>query len=99
MGKCEVEELKYFVVGQSLRIPEWKEVVKLLDNFVHAEDELAYIVVTGIKYYPIEVPLLELKLLWREEAGHQNLHKVFVVCHGFVSVLPIFIFENFEGLS
>ena len=71
-----------------------REVIEELDDIVDAKYELTHIELLGFKQEPIEVPLQVLKLLHREEFGLQTLNNNFVVRHGFVSILPNFLFEN-----
>ena len=66
--------------------------LKIIDSLVDAADELEYLGVTGLKQSSREVPFLALKCLRREEVRCQTLHDQVVVCHGCVSVFPIFLF-------
>ena len=57
-----------------------------------------YIWITGLKQYPMEVSILALQLLHGEEVGCQTLYNDFIVCHGFVSILLIFMLKNWVPL-
>ena len=48
-GKQELNKLDDFVTGQSLRSPEWREVLNVLNDIVHLIDELLDIGVLGLK--------------------------------------------------
>ena len=67
MGKCELDKIDCFVVRKSLRCPKQRSLIKLLDDFIGAADELVYIGVLGIKQAPQELPLMVLKFLWGGE--------------------------------
>ena len=52
-GKCKLNKLEYFFIWESLFCPKWREVLNVIDNIVSAEDEVAYIVVLGLKQAPM----------------------------------------------
>ena len=62
-------------------------------------DKIEYLGVPGLKQSLEEISCMMLKFLWREEVSCQTFHNKLVVCHDFVSILPVFMFENLKGLS
>ena len=97
--KCKLDNIDYFIVRKSLRLPKRRRVIKVLNDIENESDELACIGVPMLRQVIEQVHVMMLECLWREEGFHQTLHNDFLVCHGFIYVFLRFILENFEGLS
>ena len=55
------------------------EVLKVFENIIRASDELAYILLSGIKKALMRIPLMVLKHLWSQEVGCHTLNDYIVV--------------------
>ena len=55
-----------FFVCNSLRCTECREVLEVIDNFIHAACEISYFIALGIKQAPTYLPILVLKRLQKK---------------------------------
>ena len=55
-----------FFVCNSLRCTECREVLEVINNFIHAAYELSYFIALGIKQAPTYLPILVLKRLQKK---------------------------------
>ena len=48
-GKCKLDEIDYFFIGDYLDCSKQREVLKVIHNLIYAENELTHLGVLGIK--------------------------------------------------
>ena len=70
----DLRDLDYFLFWKPLVHPNRRELVEVLNNFVHPTDELADLGVVGIVQPPTKVYLLALDHFRWEEVGENILH-------------------------
>ena len=71
--------------------------LEVFDDLIYISYKLAYLGFPRLKQVPAGVPLLVLKFLWKEEMICQNLHKEFVVNHGFFPFYQAICSKNWRS--